>query len=66
LIEILKGIKKEKDYSIIIDGETLKIILKGPGFDKSTNKKIIEEGEKLKIIFLRLCMLCKTVICCRV
>jgi hypothetical protein len=54
---------------VIIDGETLRIVLEGPGYykdEKGKKKKYPEYGEKLKIIFLRLCCLCKTVICCRV
>jgi hypothetical protein len=52
---------KDKDYSIIIDGDTLKIILDGPGIDLNNNgKKLIEYDDFIKIYFLKLCLLCKT------
>lgn len=54
---------KNQDFAVIVDGDTLDLIL---NWDKESKPKEIEEGVPLRMIFLKLCLFCKSVICCRV
>jgi phospholipid-transporting ATPase len=55
--------EKGTDFGVIVDGDTLSIIL---NWDKDLKSVDVENGEALRISFLKLCMMCKSVICCRV
>jgi hypothetical protein len=60
-LAIMAKNKKKKsvnqEYALIIDGDTLTVLF-------NTKKK--DGMETLKMKFLRLCIQCKSVICCRV